>query len=137
MKNATQSMKLTRILQKKKKTIKKPSKNAPSYLIWSIFTKQRELYKANTLKKKIYTSAGNRESIPSKSAPARCRQRNAANYNEIFAPQLSLACFHCSQEELGEQNRVLSVKGRKFYKKKSSLVLKCFSPNNKIIINQK
>ena len=48
-----------------------PSKNTPSYLIWSIFRKQRKLQKASTLKKKMYTSAGNRESIQSKSAPAR------------------------------------------------------------------
>ena len=38
----------------------KPSKNAPPYLIWSIFKKQRELKKkANTLKKKLVTESPN------------------------------------------------------------------------------
>ena len=39
----------------------KPSTNSPSYLIWSIFTKQRELEKAKSLRNKIHTSAGNKE----------------------------------------------------------------------------
>ena len=37
----------------------KPSTNSPSYLIWSIFTKQRELEKARVIKKKNHTSGGN------------------------------------------------------------------------------
>ena len=36
----------------------KPSTNSPSYLIWSIFTKQRELEKARVVTKKNHTSAG-------------------------------------------------------------------------------
>ena len=37
----------------------KLSTKSPSYLIWSIFTKQRELEKARVIKKKNHTSAGN------------------------------------------------------------------------------
>ena len=37
----------------------KPSKNSPSYLIWSIFTKRRELEKARILQGKVVTSFGN------------------------------------------------------------------------------
>ena len=34
----------------------KPSKNEPSYRLWSIFTKQREIQKASTLKKDLRIS---------------------------------------------------------------------------------
>ena len=37
----------------------KPSKKSPSYLIWSIFTKRRELEKAKILQGKVITSFGN------------------------------------------------------------------------------
>ena len=46
---------------KEKQDASKPSTNSPSYLIWSIFTKQRELEKARVLRKKNHTSEGNTE----------------------------------------------------------------------------
>ena len=44
---------------KEKEDNDKPSTNSPSYLIWSIFTKQREMEKAKFVKKRNHTSAGN------------------------------------------------------------------------------
>ena len=57
----------------------KPSKNSPSYLIWSIFTKQRELEKARILQGKVATSFGNGEFTPSKLTPDRGREKAACN----------------------------------------------------------
>ena len=46
---------------KEKEDNDKPYTNSPSYLIWSIFTKQREIKKARVLKKNNHTSAGNKK----------------------------------------------------------------------------
>ena len=100
----------------KKEDDEKPSKNSPSYLIWSIFTKQRGLHKAHSLKKKIYSADGNSaeiiESLHSKSAPAGKRQRDACNHNsaDIFASQLSHASFHCSQGQVMDENCLLWIR---------------------------
>ena len=84
----------------------KPAKDCPSYLIWSIFTKQRELQKANVSKKRSYTSKGKMSSHTSKSAPSRRRQKDAlVSFSaEPYATRLSLACLHCSNEQIPDED---------------------------------
>ena len=84
----------------------KPPKNSPSYLIWSIFTRERKLQKARSAERKIYTSDGNRAKINeaphSKSAPPGKRPGNASNRNsgDRIASQLSHASFCNSHEDV-------------------------------------
>ena len=51
----------TKDMFKEKEDNDKPYTNSPSYLIWSFFTKQREIKKARVLKKNNHKSAGNKK----------------------------------------------------------------------------
>ena len=98
----------------------KPPPKSPSYLIWSIFTRDREIQKARSIEKRIYTSAGNRakskESPNSKSAPPGSRPGLACNLSsaDIIASQLSHSNYH-SHGELMESLLWIRVEGRREY----------------------
>ena len=101
----------------------KPPKSSPSYLIWSLFTKERKLQKARSVERKIYTSDGNRAKISeaphSKSAPPGKWRGNASNLNSahIISSQLAHDSFCSSQEEVMDHDHDsllwIKVEGRK------------------------
>ena len=87
----------------------KQSKNSASYLIWNIFTRERQLQKARSLDKKIHTSDGNMgitEFGHSKSAPPGKRPEYASNHKSaaVIASSLSHTSLHSSQERIDQNS---------------------------------
>ena len=90
----------------------KQSKNSASYLIWNIFTRERQLHKARSLDKRIHTSDGNMgitEFGHSKSASPGKTPGYASNHKSaaVIASLLSHTSLHCSEERI-DQNSVYS-----------------------------